>query len=150
MRVAHHCRVLPPQHEWGHPLTPPRPRPSGRPRRRSPHHRTGHTRDGPKEVAGARIIRVPSIALPKYRRVRVAPGGVSRIKRLLENFNPDVVHLASPFCSAGVVFLAAQSLDLPTVAIYQTEVPPMPRGTACTVSRPCCGRMCATSISTPP
>ncbi|MGO2942486.1 MAG: glycosyltransferase family 4 protein [Brevibacterium aurantiacum] len=83
----------------------------------------GTRRDGPKEVAGARIVRVPSIALPKYRRVRVAPGGVSRIKRLLENFNPDVVHLASPFVLGWRGVLAAQSLDLPTVAIYQTEVP---------------------------
>lgn len=83
----------------------------------------GTRRDGPKEVAGARIVRVPSIALPKYRRIRVAPGGLSRISRLLEKFAPDVVHLASPFVLGWRGVLAAQSLDLPTVAIYQTEVP---------------------------
>ena len=83
----------------------------------------GTRRDGPKEVAGARIVRVPSIALPKYRRVRVAPGGVTRIRRLLQRFAPDVVHLASPFVLGWRGVLAAQSLDLPTVAIYQTEVP---------------------------
>ncbi|RBP68192.1 phosphatidylinositol alpha 1,6-mannosyltransferase [Brevibacterium sanguinis] len=83
----------------------------------------GTRRDGPKEVAGARIVRVPSIALPKYRRIRVAPGGVSRVRRLLEAFSPDVVHLASPFVLGWRGVLAAQSLGLPSVAIYQTEVP---------------------------
>src|SRR5699024_5140721 len=65
----------------------------------------------------------PSIALPKYRRVRVAPGGVTRIRRLLQRFAPDVVHLASPFVLGWRGVLAAQALGLPTVAIYQTEVP---------------------------
>ena len=83
----------------------------------------GTRRDGPKEVAGARIVRVPSIALPKYRRIRVAPGGVTRIRRLLQRFAPDVVHLASPFVLGWRGVLAAQALNLPTVAIYQTEVP---------------------------
>ncbi|KZE22247.1 alpha-mannosyltransferase [Brevibacterium casei] len=83
----------------------------------------GTRRDGPKEVSGAKIVRVPSIALPKYRRIRVAPGGVTRIRRLLERFSPDVVHLASPFVLGCRGVLAAQSLGLPTVAIYQTEVP---------------------------
>ncbi|MFT9773685.1 glycosyltransferase family 4 protein [Brevibacterium casei] len=83
----------------------------------------GTRRDGPKEVSGAKIVRVPSIALPKYRRIRVAPGGVTRIRRLLERFSPDVVHLASPFVLGWRGVLAAQSLGLPTVAIYQTEVP---------------------------
>ncbi len=83
----------------------------------------GTRRDGPKEVAGARIVRVPSVSLPKYRRIRVAPGGVTRIRRLLEDFAPDVVHLASPFVLGWRGVLAAQGLGLPTVAIYQTEVP---------------------------
>src|SRR5699024_4655281 len=83
----------------------------------------GTRRDGPKEVAGARIVRVPSIALPKYRRVRVAPGGVARIRRLLQRFAPDVVHLASPFVLGWRGVLAAQDLGLPSVAVYQTEVP---------------------------
>ncbi|RAE30433.1 alpha-mannosyltransferase, partial [Burkholderia multivorans] len=53
----------------------------------------------------------------------VAPGGVTRIRRLLERFSPDVVHLASPCVLGWRGVLAAQSLGLPTVAIYQTEVP---------------------------
>ena len=35
----------------------------------------GSRGDRPREVAGARVLRVPSFAMPKYRKVRVAPGG---------------------------------------------------------------------------
>src|SRR5699024_4366715 len=70
----------------------------------------GTRRHGQKEVAASRIVRVPSIALPKYRSVRVAPGGVARIRRLLQRFAPDVVHLASPFVLGWRGVLAAQPL----------------------------------------
>lgn len=77
----------------------------------------------PREVAGAPVVHVPSFALPRYRKVRVAPGGVARIRRLLADFAPDVVHVASPFVLGWRGVLAAQELGLPSVAVYQTEVP---------------------------
>ncbi|MCX0275856.1 glycosyltransferase family 1 protein [Nocardia zapadnayensis] len=83
----------------------------------------GSRHDRPRSVAGARVVRVPSFAMPKYRKVRVAPGGVPRIRRLLEDFEPDVVHLASPFVLGWRAALACQDLGLPSVAVYQTEVP---------------------------
>ena len=83
----------------------------------------GSRRDRPREVAGTRILRVPSFAMPRYRKVRVAPGGVAPIRRLLRDFEPDVVHVASPFVLGWRGVLAAQDLGLPSVAVYQTEVP---------------------------
>lgn len=83
----------------------------------------GTRSDRPRAVAGAPIVRVPSISLPAYRKVRVAPGGVARIRRLLRDFAPDVVHIASPFVLGWRGVLAAQDLGLPSVAVYQTEVP---------------------------
>ncbi|GAA4282882.1 glycosyltransferase family 1 protein [Brevibacterium daeguense] len=83
----------------------------------------GSRHDAPREVAGARVVRVPSFAMPKYRKVRVAPGGVSRIRNLLADFDPDVVHLASPFVLGWRAVLACQDLGIPSVAVYQTEVP---------------------------
>ncbi|MYM19847.1 glycosyltransferase [Brevibacterium sp. 5221] len=77
----------------------------------------------PEHVAGARVAGVPSFALPGYRRVRVAAGGVPRIRRLLADFAPDVVHLASPFVLGWRAALACEELGLPAVAVYQTEVP---------------------------
>lgn len=74
-------------------------------------------------VHGATIHRVPAMPVAGYRNIRVAMGGVPRIKALLLRFRPDVVHLASPFVLGYRGMRAANELGLPTVAIYQTDVP---------------------------
>lgn len=77
----------------------------------------------PDEVYGARIHRLPALPLAGYTNVRVAMGGVARVKRILAGYAPDVVHLASPFVLGWRAVQAAHQLGIPTVAIYQTEVP---------------------------
>lgn len=77
----------------------------------------------PAEHAGVRVDQVPSFTLPRYPSVRVAPGGSRRLMNTLERFRPDVVHLASPFVLGWRGLLASQALGLPTVAVYQTEIP---------------------------
>lgn len=77
----------------------------------------------PAEHAGVRVDQVPSFTLPRYPSVRVAPGGSRRLVSTLTRFQPDVVHLASPFVLGWRGLLAAQSLAIPTVAVYQTEIP---------------------------
>ena len=79
--------------------------------------------DVPGEVHGARVHRLPSVPLAGYTNVRVALGGVARVKRILADYAPDVVHLASPFVLGWRAAQAAHQLGIPTVAIYQTEVP---------------------------
>ncbi|HEX7806848.1 MAG TPA: glycosyltransferase family 1 protein [Cellulomonas sp.] len=69
------------------------------------------------------VVRVPSAALPGYQAVRVGWSGVCRLARTLADFAPDVVHLASPFVLGWQGAQAARQLDLPSVAVYQTEVP---------------------------
>ncbi|AXJ10270.1 glycosyltransferase family 1 protein [Arthrobacter sp. PM3] len=77
----------------------------------------------PDEVYGAHVHRLPSVPLAGYANVRVALGGVYRVKRILADYAPDVVHLASPFVLGWRAAQAARQLGIPTVAIYQTEVP---------------------------
>jgi len=77
----------------------------------------------PDPVHGARVHRLPSVPLAGYANVRVALGGVARVKRILADYAPDVVHLASPFVLGWRAAQAAHQLGIPTVAIYQTEVP---------------------------
>lgn len=79
--------------------------------------------DVPDVVYGARVHRLPSVPLAGYANVRVAMGGVYRVKRILADYAPDVVHLASPFVLGWRAAQAAHQLGIPTVAIYQTEVP---------------------------
>ncbi|GAA4917979.1 glycosyltransferase family 1 protein [Nesterenkonia rhizosphaerae] len=79
--------------------------------------------DQPELCHGFPVIRVPSLPLPDYPKVRVAAGFVMRIRHILEDIRPDVVHVASPFVLGWRAIQAADALGLPTVSIYQTEVP---------------------------
>lgn len=76
----------------------------------------------PVEVSGARIEPIPSLALPGYRHVRVGTSSAHRVAASLGRFQPDVVHLASPFALGWRGVLAAERLDLASVAAYQTDV----------------------------
>ncbi|MBB4852916.1 phosphatidylinositol alpha 1,6-mannosyltransferase [Mycobacteroides chelonae] len=73
------------------------------------------------EYDGVAVHRVPAIMFPK---VSTLPLGVPqpRMVRILREFAPDVVHLASPFVLGYGGLRAAQHLDIPTVAVYQTDV----------------------------
>lgn len=77
----------------------------------------------PSRVAGAEVRTVPGWSFPGYPDVRVATGRVSPVTALLREFRPDVVHLASPFALGWRATLAACALDVPVVAVFQTDVP---------------------------
>ncbi|MEV6323268.1 glycosyltransferase family 1 protein [Nocardia sp. NPDC051787] len=67
------------------------------------------------------VHRVPAVMVPKVSALPVGlpqPGIVSAI----DDFDADVVHLASPFLLGAGGLGAALRLDLPTVAVYQTDV----------------------------
>ncbi|MEV4774524.1 GDSL-type esterase/lipase family protein [Microbacterium sp. LWH12-1.2] len=76
----------------------------------------------PTEVSGAVIEPIPSLALPGYRNVRVGTSPAHRVAASLRRFQPDVVHLASPFALGWRGVLAAERLEVASVAAYQTDV----------------------------
>lgn len=71
---------------------------------------------------GFRIARVPAVDLPM---INSLPIGVPlpRVYKEIRDFQPDVVHLASPFVLGGAGVFAARALHIPCVAVYQTDVP---------------------------
>jgi phosphatidylinositol alpha 1,6-mannosyltransferase len=71
---------------------------------------------------GIRVHRVPSRMFPK---VTTLPLGVPRprLLKVLRGFQPDVMHLASPALLGYGGVRAARYLGVPTVAVYQTDVP---------------------------
>lgn len=73
-------------------------------------------------VHGARTELLRSVPLPSYPEVRVAFARTARLTRTLREFEPDVVHLASPFALGWQGLSAADALSVPTVAIYQTDM----------------------------
>jgi phosphatidylinositol alpha 1,6-mannosyltransferase len=73
----------------------------------------------PPSHAGAEVHVLPTV------RVRDFPTGLPtyRVEALLAELAPDVVHLASPFAAGARGAYAATRLGLPTVAVYQTDLP---------------------------
>ena len=65
---------------------------------------------------------MPSVPLPGYRTFRLGLGSAA-IRRWLTEHRAEVVHLASPFVLGARGMVTARQLGLPTVAVYQTDVP---------------------------
>ncbi|MFI7585619.1 glycosyltransferase family 4 protein [Spongisporangium articulatum] len=72
----------------------------------------------PESYAGAPVVTVPAV------RFRQFPVGLPTpaLRRTLRSFAPDVVHLASPFVLGARGARAAARLELPAVAVFQTDV----------------------------
>ncbi|EFV12034.1 hypothetical protein HMPREF9336_03119 [Segniliparus rugosus ATCC BAA-974] len=75
----------------------------------------------PDEHEGVEVYRVPAVMVPK---VSSLPVGLPHmgVYRRLAAFEPDVVHLASPFLLGAGGLAAARRLGVPTVAVFQTDV----------------------------
>jgi phosphatidylinositol alpha 1,6-mannosyltransferase len=72
----------------------------------------------PKTYAGFRVHEVPAIAYRQF------PVGLPNpmVAKLIADFRPDVVHAASPFLLGAQAIAAANRLNIPSVAIFQTDV----------------------------
>ena len=77
---------------------------------------------GPTSYAGAPIHRVRSVAMPTYRDSPIGLATRGHLRRLIGDYAPDVVHLASPAWLGHRAEEAARSLGIPVVAVYQTDL----------------------------
>ncbi|CAN5215958.1 hypothetical protein BH20ACT8_BH20ACT8_12050 [soil metagenome] len=77
---------------------------------------------GPVRHAGAQVVRVRALRLPAYRSVPVALP-TRQVEACLEGFRPDVVHLAGPLVLGAQGAAVAARLQIPVVAVYQTDWP---------------------------
>jgi len=75
--------------------------------------------DGGTPVPGEGTL---SFAIPSYPQVRLGLARSTRLEGILADFGADVVHLASPFVLGWQARAAARRLQLPTVAVYQTDM----------------------------
>jgi phosphatidylinositol alpha 1,6-mannosyltransferase len=71
--------------------------------------------------AGSPVVRVRSIPLPWYRELPIGLPGPA-ISHTLEEFTPDVVHLAAPYVLGAAGLRVAKRLGLATVAVFQTDL----------------------------
>ncbi|MFM6849115.1 MAG: glycosyltransferase family 4 protein [Terrabacter sp.] len=73
---------------------------------------------GPHHYGGAAVHRVASLPVRQFDVGLPTP----EIERVLEDFGPDVVHVASPFLLGARGLAAARGLGLPAVAVFQTDM----------------------------
>jgi phosphatidylinositol alpha 1,6-mannosyltransferase len=68
------------------------------------------------------VVRVPSVPLPGYPTFRLGLPA-RRLRQALAAHRPDVVHLASPVALGAYGSMVARSMNLPMIAVYQTDLP---------------------------
>lgn len=77
----------------------------------------------PTTYRGAHVVGMASVPMPGYKQVRVTTTPQISLEWTLAEFAPHVVHLASPINVGYRGVLAADALGLPSVAVYQTDIP---------------------------
>ncbi|MGN6160489.1 MAG: glycosyltransferase family 4 protein [Marmoricola sp.] len=77
---------------------------------------------GPETYAGFPVVKVRGAQLPFIKDFRVGLETQRRLRSAMQRFAPDVVHIASPASLGYQALQAARDLDIPTVAIYQTDL----------------------------
>jgi len=77
---------------------------------------------GPFEIQGLNVDRVPSIAIDSLAQVDFPTIRVKEIANRINRFQPDVLHLASPFLLGDQARKVAKQFQIPSVAIFQTDV----------------------------
>ena len=86
--------------------------------------RTGHEAlvicpgPAPESYAGFPVREVTAFSYRQF------PVGLptAHLTQTLEEFDPDVVHVAAPFILGAYALTACERLDLPSVAVYQTDM----------------------------
>jgi phosphatidylinositol alpha 1,6-mannosyltransferase len=81
-----------------------------------------HSVRSPDSELGYEVLRVPSVPMPGYATFRVAAPAV-HLRAALKSHRAEVVHLAAPFLLGAGGARAARRLGLPTIAVYQTDMP---------------------------
>lgn len=79
-------------------------------------------RHGPQRCGSTPVVRLRALPMPRYPEVQVSVAATRRFTALIEQWQPDVVHLASPFVHGGYAAKAAAQAGVPTVAVFQTDV----------------------------
>ena len=73
------------------------------------------------------LVSVPSVALPGRGEYRVALGMPKSVRKKLEAFNPDLVHLAAPDWLGHAALSWAEENNIPAVSSFHTRFDTYPR-----------------------
>ncbi len=79
--------------------------------------------DVPTSYEGFPVVPLNAVGLPFYADVKVGLTPGYQVANLIVDWRPDVVHLAAPFAIGYSAVQATARHSIPSVAIYQTEIP---------------------------
>lgn len=83
----------------------------------------------PSEYAGAQVIGAPSMIVPMYPDLKFGyPVLFPSIRAAIDNFAPDVIHVANPFLTSVGGVRYARRGEVPLVASFHTQVAEYVRG----------------------
>jgi glycosyltransferase involved in cell wall biosynthesis len=72
--------------------------------------------------AGAQVIGIPAVKVPFYPELKLA-NPLFNLTRQLDEFQPDLIHVANPFSIGWVGLRYAQTRQIPVAASYHTDIP---------------------------
>ena len=81
----------------------------------------------PAFPANAPIVRVPHVSIPRRTEYKMPLGIPRSVRRDIQNFAPNIFHIASPDVSGHRAVTLAHKLDLPVVASVHTRFETYPR-----------------------
>lgn len=78
---------------------------------------------GPEKLYGFNCIRIPSVGVPLNSTYKMALPALAagRIKTTLEQYAPDVIHIATPSILGNFALRFAYSYQIPVISIYHTH-----------------------------
>ena len=78
---------------------------------------------GPDRLAGFECVRVPAVTIPinKTYKMAIPWGSGGRLRRKLQEFQPDVIHIATPSLLGEFALRYASRQGIPVLSIYHTH-----------------------------
>lgn len=77
---------------------------------------------GPERFGDSKVLRTPAVPLPGYQSIPVGMPTTTTTAEL-EAFEPDVVHVGGPVALGAWGLASARRMQVPAVALYQTDFP---------------------------
>ncbi|MEM4327148.1 MAG: glycosyltransferase [Candidatus Diapherotrites archaeon] len=75
------------------------------------------------EKYGAKIFLLPSISLPSYKDYKISSFFSFKVMNVVSEFNPDVIHVHTPFSCGLFGVICAKRFHKPLVGTYHTLIP---------------------------
>lgn len=75
----------------------------------------------PEENSDFNYFKTKSVPIPGYDGYRMSVSSVAKLTRIVQDYDPDLIHLHAPFAMGRAATLVARNLQIPCVSTYHTH-----------------------------